>query len=194
MGTTRTRPGSGGTLGDLVAGIGGLAAHGSPDPEEVAALVAGALAGDWLDDRYQRCADGRDWELHTLHRAADGRWSMLAAVFRPGVVAPVHDHGTWAVVGVYRGRERETRYRRLDDGREPGRARLEVERTLVSPAGTVTIVPDGAIHTVEALDGRPAVSLHVYGTDIVTTPRSTYDLARGRVEPFRPDFTGPAPR
>jgi hypothetical protein len=38
----------------------------------------------------------------------------------------------------------------------------------VNPRGSVTTVLDRMIHTVEALDGRPAVSFHIYGTDIVT--------------------------
>jgi predicted metal-dependent enzyme (double-stranded beta helix superfamily) len=50
-------------------------------------------------------------------------------------------------------------------------------------------VPDGTIHTVEALDGVDAVSIHVYGTDIVTQERSTFDLATGREDIYRPEFT-----
>lgn len=44
------------------------------------------------------------------------------------------------------------------------------------------------IHTVEALDGRRAVSLHICGTDIVTQVRSTFDVERGPKEIFPPDF------
>lgn len=158
-------------------------------PREVGRILADALAQDrhWLAPEHLR-RDGRDWMLHPLFRCPAGRWSMLAAVFRPGVPVPVHDHGAWAVVGVYRGRECETRYRRLDDGSDPGRAKLEVDRMFVNPRGSVTVVPDGAIHTVQALDGHDAVSIHVYGTDIATQERSTYDLDRETAAPFRPDL------
>ncbi len=56
----------------------------------------------------------------------------------------------------------------------------------------MTIVPAGAIHTVEALDGQDAVSVHVYDTDIVTQPRHTYDPDTGSASPFRPPFAEPA--
>jgi predicted metal-dependent enzyme (double-stranded beta helix superfamily) len=49
-------------------------------------------------------------------------------------------------------------------------------------------LPDGAVHTVVALDGREAVSIHVYGTDIVSWPRYTYDPASGTASPFRAPF------
>lgn len=165
-------------------------------PGRTTALLEEALAqpGNWLEDQYLRRGVDDDWMLYPLHRAPDRRASMLVAVFRPGITAPVHDHGSWAVIGVYRGRERETWFRRVagDGGAE--RVALEPERSFVNATGSVHVVPDGTIHTVEALDGVDAVSIHVYGTDIVTQERNTFDLETGRVEVYRPSFTesGPA--
>jgi predicted metal-dependent enzyme (double-stranded beta helix superfamily) len=112
-------------------------------PERVQAVLAAALAtdADWLQARYQQRDEHQDWMLYPLYRAEDGRVSMLVAVFKPGVVSAVHNHGAWAVIGVYRGRERETRYRRVNDATTPNSARLEVERTLVNPRGSVTSHP-----------------------------------------------------
>ena len=41
----------------------------------------------------------------------------------------MHDHLAWGLIGVYRGRQRETVYRRLDEGRDETHAELEVSRT-----------------------------------------------------------------
>jgi predicted metal-dependent enzyme (double-stranded beta helix superfamily) len=160
-------------------------------PQRALALLREALdsGDDWLDREHQYRPEGRDWMLYPLFRAADRRCSMLVAVFRPGVRAPVHDHGSWAVIGIYRGRERETWYRRTDDRSVPGRAEIEELRSFVNVTGTVHVVPEGTIHTVEALDGADAVSIHVYGTDIVTQERSTFDQKAGTEEVYRPDFT-----
>lgn len=81
----------------------------------------------------------------------------------------------------------------MDEPPLPGRARLEPLRTFVNETGTVSVVPDGMIHTVEALDRQDAVSIHVYGTDIVTQERSTFDLDAGTEQTFRPDFAEPQP-
>lgn len=161
----------------------------SGGPERMRSILAEALTDptEWLDPAYEVAGD-EGYTLYPLYRAPDRRCSMLAAALKPGVPLPIHDHGSWAVIGIYRGRERDTWYRRTDDGSVPGRARLEVARTFVNPRGSVTIVPDGMIHTVEGLDGRPAVSFHIYGTDIVTQVRSTFDLGQGTVEIFRPEY------
>jgi predicted metal-dependent enzyme (double-stranded beta helix superfamily) len=119
-------------------------------------------------------------------RAEQGDCSLLVAVFRSGAAVPVHDHGSWAAIGIYRGREREARYR-IGDAEAP----LDVVATLVNAEGDVTVVPDGVAHTVEAIGGNDAVSLHVYGTDIITQERSTYDVTTGAARPYRPGFTDP---
>jgi predicted metal-dependent enzyme (double-stranded beta helix superfamily) len=172
-----------------------VTAASEPDfgPERTTALLENALAMGhrWLDERYLRRPADRDWMLYPLYRAPDHRTSMLVAVFGPGITAPVHDHGSWAVIGVYRGRERETWFRRTDDTAS-GTAHLEPAHSFVNTTGSVHLVPDGTIHTVEALDGVDAVSIHVYGTDIVTQERRTFDLATGREEIYRPDFSDTA--
>jgi predicted metal-dependent enzyme (double-stranded beta helix superfamily) len=178
------------SIGDLVERIREAAGpQGRPEPERVREILEAALAtpGDWIDPAYQRLGDG-DYALYPVYRAPDGRCAVLVVVLQPGTPLPVHNHGSWAVIGVYQGREHETWFRRVDDGTVKGRARLEVERTFVNERGTASVVPDGRIHTVEALDGRQAVSIHVYGTDIVTQERIEFDVAAGTERVFRPPF------
>ncbi|GAA3178814.1 hypothetical protein GCM10010531_36010 [Blastococcus jejuensis] len=179
------------TATELAEEFARLASQDAYGPAGATALLQAVLAQplDWLDEQYQERPDDRDWMLYPLHRSPDQRASMLVVVFAPGVTAPVHDHGSWAVIGIYRGRERETWFRRTDGGATPGTAQLVADRTFVNPTGSVHLVPDGTIHTVEALDGVDAVSIHVYGTDIVTQDRSEFDLETGRVQPYRPPVT-----
>jgi 3-mercaptopropionate dioxygenase len=178
------------SVADLVRRIRKAATpQAGPDPERVRDILEAALAtpGDWIDLAYQQLGDG-EYALYPVHRAEDGRCSILVVVLRPGTPLPVHNHGSWAVIGVYKGREHETWYRRVDDGAVAGRARLEVDRTFVNERGAAGVVPDGRIHTVEAMDGAPAVSIHAYGTDIVTQQRSEFDLHAGTERVFRPPF------
>ena len=178
------------TLEALAARLADASAAGSPHPERVRALVADALQDrDWLEPRYAAIPDGDAYALFPVYRDPRKRCSMLVVSLRPGVPLPVHDHGSWAVIGVYSGRERETRYARLDDRRTAGHASLVRASESVNEAGSVVVVPDGEIHSVEALDGLPAISLHVYGTDIVTQERRTFDLERETEEVFRPTFS-----
>ena len=55
---------------------------------------------------------------YALYRAEDGSLSLFSLVIPAGAETPVHDHLAWGLIGVYRGRQDETVYRRLDDGAE----------------------------------------------------------------------------
>jgi predicted metal-dependent enzyme (double-stranded beta helix superfamily) len=62
--------------------------------------------------------------------------------FREGAVIPVHDHGTWECVGVYRGGIEHTLYRETGEGQRAGDAPLaEVEHTVLAPFDVVAAVP-----------------------------------------------------
>ncbi len=183
--------GTGPVLEELVTTIRAAADHEGFGPEQVRAALDQALLreDDWLDEEFQDRHDEPVGKLYSIFTDPDGRWSMLVAVFAPGAWTPVHDHGAWAVVGTYRGREEEIWYRRLDDGGTSGEARLEPVLTRINPERTTTVVPDGTIHAVGALDDRETVSIHIYGTDITTQPRSTFDLDEGTETAFSPPVT-----
>ena len=104
------------------------------DPDAIAERLRSLLAEDgWLAPEHQ--APGTDsYRQHLLHVSSCRGLSVVALVWRPGQATPIHDHVSWCVVGVYRGLERETRYRLVG---------AELERT-----GTIEAEPGH----VEALD------------------------------------------
>lgn len=92
------------SIHDLAGRIRDASAPGSgPNPEQVRAILSEALAtpGDWIDPAYQHLGEG-EYALYPVYRAEDGRCSMLVAVLRSGTPLPVHNHGSWAVIGVYK--------------------------------------------------------------------------------------------
>src|SRR5437773_4130244 len=120
------------------------------DAERVEALrpaFARLLAAEgWLPDS---CATpdaasrmGGGIGQYALYRAADGSLCLFSLVVPVGAATPVHDHLAWGLVGIYRGRQDETVYRRLDDGRDPARARLEIaRRRTLAPGEFYTLLP-----------------------------------------------------
>ena len=109
-----------------------------------------------------------------LHAEADGSFSIVALVLRPGQSTPIHDHVTWCVFGVVQGSEREERYVLREDGC------LELAATSVNLAGDVDgLTPPGDIHLVRNDDVPCAISLHIYGTDVSrlgTSVRRIYNV------------------
>jgi predicted metal-dependent enzyme (double-stranded beta helix superfamily) len=153
------------------------------------------LAADgWLPDEYargdsaSRMGDGIG--QYALYRAEDGSLCLFALVVPPGAATPVHDHLAWGLVGIYQGEQHETVYRRLDDGRDEGRASLEVakEQTLTRGEFYPLIPPVDDIHYVRTTSSEPSISIHLLANDTACVWRHKFDPAAGTVTPFRSGY------
>jgi len=109
----------------------------------------------------------------------------------PGAATPVHDHLAWGLVGIYRGRQEETFYRRLDDGSVEGRAVLQMSRRLVAEAGHfyTLLPPQDDIHYVKTLSDMPSISIHLLANDTACVWRHRFDPAADTVTPFRSGYS-----
>jgi 3-mercaptopropionate dioxygenase len=128
---------------------------------------------------------------YALYRAHDGSLCLFSLVIPAGVSTPVHDHLAWGVIGVYRGRQHETIYRRVDDGRSEGRAALQVARQQVVETGQLyTLLPPiDDIHFVKTVSDTPSVSLHLLANDTACVWRHRFDPEAGTVTAFRSGYS-----
>jgi 3-mercaptopropionate dioxygenase len=110
----------------------------------------------------QRRGDSDRYQTHVLHIERDGSFSVLALVWRPGQVTPIHDHVTWCVFGVIQGVEHEELYT-LDAG---GESLVESGSSTNHTGEVAGFAPPGDIHRVRNPGPGTAISIHVYGTDI----------------------------
>ncbi len=89
-------------------------------------------ADDWLPKEYAepdlKSGMGSGIGQYALYRAEDGSLCLFSLVIPAGAETPIHDHLAWGLIGVYRGIQDETVYRRLDDGADESKAKLEVAR------------------------------------------------------------------
>jgi uncharacterized membrane protein len=78
----------------------------------------------------------------TLFRSPQGNFSLRLFIWEPGKTYPVHDHGSWGVVGAWAGIVEEIKYRRLDDGNRVGYADLAVKnKAALSPGELTAVLP-----------------------------------------------------
>jgi 3-mercaptopropionate dioxygenase len=143
------------------------------DPNAIGTQLEALLNQDgWLAPEH-RVADADHYRQHLLHVSPDRRLSIVALVWLPGQRTPIHDHVSWCVVGVYEGRERETRFRAVEaDGQ---RWLEQVGSVDASPGHVEVIVPSVEdIHAVTAVGEGPTISIHVYGADIERLGSSIY--------------------
>jgi 3-mercaptopropionate dioxygenase len=152
-------------LQDLVEAVRAVVSRHA-DWRETARLVADELARhlptpDVLDPE-QRVGEPDGYRSHLLYSEPGGAFSIVALVWRPGQMTPIHDHVTWCVFGVIQGQEHEELYL------------LDEERGFLVPAGARTnregdvsgFAPPGDIHRVRNVGDHTAISLHIYGTDV----------------------------
>jgi predicted metal-dependent enzyme (double-stranded beta helix superfamily) len=182
----------------LIAETHRLIAELDDDAARVEALrvpFAALLARDgWLPDPFAQPDDssamGGGIGQYALYRAEDGSLCLFSLVVPAGAATPVHDHLAWGLVGVYRGRQDETIYRRLDDGRDPDRATLQIaKRQQLGPGEFYTLLPPtDDIHDVKTVSDEPSISIHLLANDTACVWRHRFDPAAGSVTPFRSGY------
>ena len=122
--------------------------------------------------------------MNLLHMPEDEALSVIGGIWHPGQTTPIHDHLTWALIGVYDGEEREALFRRTDDRSNPKIARIELVNERINKKGHVTLLGNAGIHRVDNVSLRPALSIHVYGRDIGNAERHSYDPVTGEISRF----------
>lgn len=179
-----------------------LAAHAGDAPAALEALrprFAALLADQsWLPEAYARANPdsgmGGGIGQWLLYRARDGSLCLFSLVIPPWKATPVHDHLAWGLVGLYRGQQTETVYRRTDDGSRADRADLVVEaRKPLEPGDFyVLLPPDGDIHAVVTTSEQPSVSIHLLGNDAGCVWRHAFEPRQGTVRAFRSGYANRA--
>ena len=156
-------------------------------------------ADSFLTEAHLR-SDPAHYTRNAILMSSDGALSLYALVWLPGQWTPIHDHGSWGVVGVVQGMLEERSYIRIDpnratddnqidksDATNNGDSNIDLVRGgvfLLAPGTVSTFVPNpDHIHvTGVPANGQRTVSLHLYGRNM--NHFCVYDLekrARTRV-------------
>jgi predicted metal-dependent enzyme (double-stranded beta helix superfamily) len=143
-----------------------------PDPADCVLALAPLMlelidhAGQFLEPRHYRSTDA-GYARNLIYEAPDKSLSLYSLVWLPGQWTPVHDHGSWGVVGVVEGVLEERGYVRLSPDRGADEE-IDLARggTVLLRHGAVTSFvpnPDHIHVTGVPLERSRAVSLHLYG-------------------------------
>lgn len=123
--------------------------------------------------------DPDHYARNAIFIAENNSMSLFALVWLPGQWTPIHDHGTWGVVGVYEGTLEERNFIRTDHGKKNASSGVRLARggvILLSPGTVTSFVPNpDHIHvTGNAHSEKRVVSLHLYGRAMLGY--NTYDI------------------
>lgn len=164
--------------------------------EALRPAFAKLLAADhWLPKEYGEpdltSGMGGGIGQYALYRAEDGSLCLFSLVIPAGSETPIHDHLAWGLIGVYRGVQDETVYRRMDDGRDESKATLEVARRHTVKHGEFyTLLPPlDDIHYVKTVSETPSISIHLLANDTACVTRHRFDAKTGVVTAFRSGYS-----
>jgi predicted metal-dependent enzyme (double-stranded beta helix superfamily) len=117
----------------------------------------------------------------------EGGSTLMLARFPADAATPVHNHNSWGVICVIRGRDRHVLWARDDDGSQPGRARVRVVESRELGPGDIAWFPDvpGDIHSQQGI-GEDAWELVYFARDPTTRSRLYFDPDHERVEERAP--------
>lgn len=171
----------------LVSDLKRLAAEHS-DPKDIAPEVVElakriAAETDWIRPDFYEVDETQGIGITVLHEEADHTLLVEAIVWAPGKGVLPHDHQTWGVVVGLDGTERNTIWRREDDGATPGHAKLVKAHEMDVGKGQAIAFMPNDIHSVTNLTDRPSLSLHIYGKSLAHVSRSEFDPAADAVRP-----------
>lgn len=152
-------------------------------------------ANNWLPKEYGepdlKSGMGGGIGQYALYRAEDGSLCLFSLVIPSGAQTPIHDHLAWGLIGVYRGVQDETVYRRTDDGRDESKANLVIARQQTVKHGQFyTLLPPlDDIHYVKTVSDTPSISIHLLANDTACVTRHRFDAATGAVTAFRSGYS-----
>jgi predicted metal-dependent enzyme (double-stranded beta helix superfamily) len=109
--------------------------------------------------------------VEAIYRGEDV--TILNVVWAPLMTILPHDHRTWAVIGVYTGREDNMYWRRTAG--EAGRTRIEAAGARSLCVGDAEPLGRDIIHSVTNPITRLTGAIHVYRGDFIAAERSEWD-------------------
>jgi predicted metal-dependent enzyme (double-stranded beta helix superfamily) len=121
--------------------------------------------------------------LQALYRSDE--LTILNVVWKPGAVIRPHNHGTWALIGVYAGREDNIFWRRVKG--DPHRVEA-AGATCLLPGDLAPLGKD-IIHSVVNPLTRHTGAIHIYGGDFFAIERSEWDDEVLTEKPYDPART-----
>ncbi|MBD2772954.1 cupin [Iningainema tapete] len=115
----------------------------------------------WVQNQYLEPDSKTGTSVLLLYDELGFPFTVQTVTFAPGTQSSTHNHGTWGVVAVLKGQERNTFWRRnpLPDSQD----KIERSGELTLFPGDIISFTSDSIHSVQAVGDEPTVTFNVYG-------------------------------
>ncbi|MDJ0728829.1 MAG: cupin [Crocosphaera sp.] len=115
----------------------------------------------WIQGEYLWPDSQQGWSVVNLYDEMNFPLTIQMVVWLPGQVSKIHNHGTWGIVAVINGEEKNTFWRTESETLASGRIQKVGEKTISS--GEIISFTHSAIHSIEIIGEEPVISFNIYG-------------------------------
>ncbi len=115
----------------------------------------------WIQGEYTWPDAQQGWSVLNLYDEMYFPLTIQMVVWLPGQVSKIHNHGTWGIVALINGEEKNTFWRRHPQSNAPNRIEKVGEKNIC--AGEIITFTSEAIHSIEVIGEEPVVSFNLYG-------------------------------
>ena len=126
--------------------------------------------------------NGIDYQRYLLYFDKITKFIVMAVVWPPKSSTPIHDHGTWGVVGVLKGKLSVINYELTKDSSNFGNKSINKVGSICANVGDTTCVfpPVNDIHMVSNAHSSYCISIHTYGNEL--KKYNIYNLKNKKIE------------
>lgn len=112
---------------------------------------------------------------------------LVRARFGPEKMTPIHNHFSWGVIGILKGRDQYQIWERLDDGDGPGHAEIRmVEEKILEPGDAVILPPPPQdIHAQQGYGDESTYEFVLFGKNAMKSPRLYFYPEKNQAELMR---------
>jgi predicted metal-dependent enzyme (double-stranded beta helix superfamily) len=159
--------------------------QGKPAEPEIlrrgTSLLANLVASDnWLPEVFTR-PHPQHYQQYLLYADPLDLFSIVSFVWGPGQKTPVHNHMSWGLIGILRGKEVDTHFHKQKDG---SYRRGESVILLPGQVGSVSPATHDVHEVANFYQDRASISIHAYGGNIGRINRHVFDPATGQPTSF----------
>ena len=128
---------------------------------EIRQLVRRLLVNSyWIKTQYPEPDTKTGTSVKLLYDELGFPFTVQTVTFTKGTQSNIHNHGTWGIVAVLKGKEKNTIRKRNPTAEYQDKIATS-EEIILNPGDIVSFAP-GAIHSVEAIE-EPTVTFNLYG-------------------------------
>jgi predicted metal-dependent enzyme (double-stranded beta helix superfamily) len=115
----------------------------------------------WLQSEYSEPPSNRGWSVKTLYQEPDYPITIQNVAWLPDQTSTIHNHGTWGIVMILQGKQKNTFWKRVSTDKFPDKIERVGERIIES--GDIISFTTDAIHSIEAVGDEPTITFNLYG-------------------------------